>query len=468
MNYEKKFLIGALTLSIFSFIFTEAKADYEQWRYKILNEPTTTVDQMKEWAKSKDADEEFIEQAENFYNISIEHGVDPAVTYAQSAKETNFFRFTGVVTKKHHNTCGLKIDVGGSDTDKKAHKKFEDWEEGITAQVHHLALYAGQEGFPLDEEDTPDPRHFASIFGKAPDVISLSSRWAPSKIYGWSLAQMVFDLDTFLVDGKDPIPGPDCMPIIPEELLVKPPSEIKDKSEEIPFKDLKEKLSRVYRDNRYSTAVEIAKMSEDKGGKVIIASGNTYADALVAAGLSLDKDKNTYAPILLASRTGLDKEAYNELIKLSPSEVYIIGGEESISKSLDRSLEELGVKVKRISGKSRYETSQKVYDEIGSQKLAILVNANSFADATAISPFSAYRKFPILLTDGEMLDSDTESRAVKASEIIIVGGEKTVSKVIENSLIQRGIRVTRIAGEDRYETSCKIAKKLFPNRTSFL
>lgn len=46
--------------------------------------------------------------------------------------------------------------------------------------------------------------------------------------------------------------------------------------------------------------------------------------------------------------------------------------------------------------------------------------------------------------------------------------EKTVSKVIENSLIQRGIRVTRIAGEDRYETSCKIAKKLFPNRTSFL
>lgn len=65
----------------------------------------------------------------------------------------------------------------------------------------------------------------------------------------------------------------------------------------------------------------------------------------------------------------LIREAYNELIKLSPSEVYIIGGEESISKSLDRSLEELGVKVKRISGKSRYETSQKVYDEIDLKSL---------------------------------------------------------------------------------------------------
>ena len=61
---------------------------------KVLDKPTTTVSQMKAWASNRGAHPEFINQANNFYNISIEYGVDPAVTYAQAAKETNFFNFS--------------------------------------------------------------------------------------------------------------------------------------------------------------------------------------------------------------------------------------------------------------------------------------------------------------------------------------------------------------------------------------
>lgn len=121
----------------------------------------------------------------------------------------------------------------------------------------------------MDPDETPDPRHFPSIYGKAPDVIELSERWAPIKTYGWSLAQMVYDLDTTLVDGEDPIPGPESRLVIPEELLIKPPSELENTENLIGFKDLKDRLSRVYKDNRYSTAAEIAKMTEAKGGKLL-------------------------------------------------------------------------------------------------------------------------------------------------------------------------------------------------------
>lgn len=153
--------------------------------YNIIGKPTATLEQMKQWAKDRNANPTFIEQAETFYNVAVKYGCDPVVVYAQSAKETGFFRFGGVIDETYHNTCGLKISEGGGNYDPNAHKRFKDWEEGITAHVHHLLLYAGAEGYPL--KSTPDPRHFSWIFGKAPTVEMLSGQWAPSKTYGESI-----------------------------------------------------------------------------------------------------------------------------------------------------------------------------------------------------------------------------------------------------------------------------------------
>lgn len=59
--------------------------------------------------------------------------------------------------------------------------------------------------------------------------------------------------------------------------------------------------------------------------------------------------KTRTIPILLASQYGLGKEAYRELARISPREVYIVGEKNSIFLDLDRALEENGITVKRIS-----------------------------------------------------------------------------------------------------------------------
>lgn len=154
----------------------------------IKGKATTTVKDMQSWAKSKNADSLFIELAQTFYDVSIKYGIDPAVTYAQSAKETGYMRFGGVLDKSYCNPCGLKTTAGGGDKDKLAHKKFASWEQGITAQVQHLGLYAGE---IYKQDDVVDPRHFPEIRGTAPTVEKLGSKWAPSATYGLEIVTLM-------------------------------------------------------------------------------------------------------------------------------------------------------------------------------------------------------------------------------------------------------------------------------------
>lgn len=167
---------------------------YPLLNYNIIgNNTNVSVEQMKEWARLRAADPLFIELAPVFYNIAVETGIDPAVIYAQSAKETDFMRFTGVLDASFKNPCGMKITAGGGDYDRDAHKRFSSWEEGIQAQADHLALYAGLSGYPKPQ--SPDPRHFPFLFGTAPTLEDLNGKWAPSQIYGktivWFVNEMV-------------------------------------------------------------------------------------------------------------------------------------------------------------------------------------------------------------------------------------------------------------------------------------
>lgn len=161
--------------------------------FPIISNTKTTVAQMQEWAKRKGAHQTFIDLAPTYYKVSQNAGVNPLVTYAQSAKETGYFKFGGVLNITYNNPCGMKISAGGGDKDPNAHMRFKSWEEGIQAQVDHLALYAGQNGYP--KANTPDPRHFAFIKGTAPTVEDLGGKWAPSATYGVDIVKRVKEIE---------------------------------------------------------------------------------------------------------------------------------------------------------------------------------------------------------------------------------------------------------------------------------
>ncbi|MDO5755502.1 MAG: cell wall-binding repeat-containing protein [Tissierellia bacterium] len=389
---------------------------------KILRSPSTSIYQMKQWASQEKykADPDFIRLATDFYVISIKYGVDPAVTYAQAAKETNFMRYTGVVNKNYYNPCGLKITAGGGDDDIHAHKKFDSWTEGITAQVHHLALYAGQEGFPLKK--TPDPRHFSSIFKKAEHVEELGTLWAPSRDYGFDILRYMEEMHKFPLSSVSRISGKD----------------------------------------RYETAANINKYLEINTKSAVISSGESFADSLTATTLA----KATGSKLYLSKKSGVTFELEQAVKEKKIDRAIIVGGKNTIETGLDEYLRAKAVVVERVSGKDRFETANKIADYIHGDEVAILSSGEIFADTLAISPVAVNNKYPIFLTRRDKMDEKTWNQLKEFDKVLVLGGENTISKAIEQKIKNQGINVERIAGNDRYGTSLLIAKRFYRNNIS--
>ncbi len=177
----------------------------------IISTTNITVGQAQDWARSKGATEEFIGLAPLYEKYSQSRGgVNWAVAYVQAAKETGYGRFGGVLDSSYHNPCGLKNSAGGEDDDPNAHKKFDNWEQGVIAHLDHLALYAGADGYPkteyvtswtsqpLADNQTYDPRHLGwystAVYGKCKTVNELGGNWAPSSTYGVELFRLYCDL----------------------------------------------------------------------------------------------------------------------------------------------------------------------------------------------------------------------------------------------------------------------------------
>jgi len=158
----------------------------------ILRTPRATVGQAQAWAKAKGATDVFIGLADIYWTLAPKAGVDPAVAYAQSAKETGYGKFGGVIDETYRNPCGLKTSEGGGNYDPRAHQRFRTWEDGVSAHIDHLALYAGAPGYP--KKGTLDPRHFPYLLGTAKTVEQLGGKWAPSATYGEDIVRLMQEL----------------------------------------------------------------------------------------------------------------------------------------------------------------------------------------------------------------------------------------------------------------------------------
>ena len=90
----------------------------------------------------------------------------------------------------------------------------------------------------------------------------------------------------------------------------------------------------------------------------------------------------------------------------------------------------------------------------------MIATGQDFADSLSISPYAAKMGYPILLVKQGKV-TETVSKAFKElsiNESYIVGGERAVSGKLEKELPKL---IERIGGNDRYETSAKIADKFF-------
>ena len=220
-------------------------------------------------------------------------------------------------------------------------------------------------------------------------------------------------------------------------------------------------INRISGENRELTAIEVSKETYPNGtDTVILANRETFSDTISASPLA----KTERAAILYASKDEISKDTLNEIKSLKAKNVIIIGGENSIKVEVSDKLKNNKYSVTRIAGKDRYKTSLKIAEKVinksNSNKLQIASGEN-FADALAITNLSNRDNTPILLVAKDTIDSEIIKLLSKLNleKINVAGGENSISNKTFNEIktITKS-KVERIAGDNRYETSFKIAK----------
>ena len=207
-----------------------------------------------------------------------------------------------------------------------------------------------------------------------------------------------------------------------------------------------QQTTRISGKDRITTSVEISKSAYTTSENVVLASGFNFADALSAGQLASALD----APLLLSSQDKLDSQTKNEIERLKAKKVFVVGGDNAISKTgIDTTLKSENIDVTRLEGQDRYSTSQKVMEktkEIINPEYLLIASGKNFPDALAATGFFVNHKSVMVLSDGLTYPQSNLQE-------IAIGGK--------NQLPLKGFKGKRVSGKDRYETALEIAKLSF-------
>lgn len=212
-------------------------------------------------------------------------------------------------------------------------------------------------------------------------------------------------------------------------------------------------VKRLWGMDRYATCSEIVKEGWASSDYAVIVNGENFPDALSASTLA----KNYNAPILLTQSNTLDKNALNHLKRLKVKNVFIVGGDFVVNKSVENYIKNnLGIQTKRYSGIDRNETSVKVAEQIGIDNGIIIAIDSEFADALSIAPIAGKLNIPIILVPKDKVPSSVKN--------FILG--KTIPKtyvlgdtdIISDTVASKFPNVQRITGKDKYERNINIIK----------
>ena len=224
---------------------------------------------------------------------------------------------------------------------------------------------------------------------------------------------------------------------------------------------------RVYGSDRYETAFGVADTLKTYKGiskfdSVIVASGANYADALAASYLAEKKD----APILLTDTAESNEKRVKDYISKnlkSGGTVYVIGGTTAMTERFQNSLS--GYNVKRLSGDDRYDTNLAILTEGGSASNGIIVSSGlNYADSLSASATG----MPILLVGKTLTEEQIAYLSNSGGKVYIVGGNTAISADVEAQIREVKSSVSRIAGNNRYETSYRIASTFYSGKRTAL
>lgn len=125
----------------------------------------------------------------------------------------------------------------------------------------------------------------------------------------------------------------------------------------------------------------------------------------------------------------------------------------------------------RLYGLDRYQTSTAIANQFSSQrvKTVVLASGNDFPDALSASVLAHQLNAPILLVDSHTQTSTEALEYIQAhlqaqGDVYIIGGQVIIGPDFDTELANKGYKVKRLGGIDRYDTDMLTVNEL--NSTS--
>lgn len=194
-------------------------------------------------------------------------------------------------------------------------------------------------------------------------------------------------------------------------------------------------VKRVFGQDRFETNNSIINsIAPLEGTPVFISNAYGFADALSASSIAAIKGY----PLLLTQTNEIPNIIKNQLSKIKPSKVYIVGGTGVITSTVETQIKELLplAEIIRLAGVNRYETSMNLYKHFNlDSKNILLVSGRDFPDALCGSQLAAKLNTSMVLCDEDNLDSQQgEFNKKNIENFYLLGGTGALTSDVEQSI----------------------------------
>jgi len=230
-------------------------------------------------------------------------------------------------------------------------------------------------------------------------------------------------------------------------------------------------VRRVAGNDRYGTAAQVSAESFNPGVPVAyVATGADFPDALAAGPAAAQAG----GPVLLTARSSLPAATINELLRLRPSQINVLGGTGAVSDAVIAALRQYATSgvVRRFAGADRFGTAAQLSSEVFAPgaPVAYVATGRDFPDALAGGVAAARYGGPVLLVTANAIPAATaaELSRLRPSSIVLLGGTGVVSDAVKDALHAYATSgaVTRLAGANRFATAIEISKASTPDGTA--
>lgn len=189
--------------------------------------------------------------------------------------------------------------------------------------------------------------------------------------------------------------------------------------------------------DRYGTAAAISADTFPAGvPAVLVATGQNFPDGLAGAPAAA----RLGGPLALVRRGAIPEATAAELQRLSPAQIYVLGGPAVVSDAVMAQLDAYTAgPVTRLSGPDRYGTAVAISAAIWRRAdLIYLSTGQNFPDALVGGAAAGFRGAPLLMVPGSILPSIVGQEILRMgpSRIVILGGAGAVSDGVAAELQQ--------------------------------